>query len=420
MTRNRSTRRYFVWGEIEITFRESDFSINYIHLRATLRRYRCRNRMIALQVFDPLPTTPVPSVNFSSLLAICVNSGTPLLHRTTSNSFTFRVILYKDGYDVMSIQIEKYLTMVSKRQKILAPLLFLLIFLFLRPANDVKISQKTIIQEIKAMEQSLRKRDQDIVFDEINADSARREEDDGQFPFQISHRRASLLRRDLLVLNMMPVSVGDAEARARVRRMWGAREVVASTRLRPLFLVGESRDAEQQRRLQDESDEYHDVIQVGFVDSYLNLTLKTLSALHWKHTRCRHVPWLLKSDADVFMNPWSVSETLQKATEDIVCRVLYARIVCRPHTCKDKRWIIPPELYPHDHYPPYCNGPVYAVNQNFIQTVLPAASAKNPFPMEDAYFTGILVQGTGLRYKDIAKRCQLYHLREPSPQTIAT
>ncbi|XP_037788645.1 beta-1,3-galactosyltransferase 2-like isoform X2 [Penaeus monodon] len=311
--------------------------------------------------------------------------------------------------------------MFRRRQKILAPLLFLLIFLFLRPANDVKISQKRIIQEIQGhgvvAEESA---DQDIVFDEINADSARREEDDGQFPFRFLIDEPHFCAEDLLVLNMMPVSVGDAEARARVRRMWGAREVVASTRLRPLFLVGESRDAEQQRRLQDESEEYHDVIQVGFVDSYLNLTLKTLSALHWKHTRCRHVPWLLKSDADVFMNPWSVSETLQKATEDIVCRVLYARIVCRPHTCKDKRWIIPPELYPHDHYPPYCNGPVYAVNQNFIQTVLPAASAKNPFPMEDAYFTGILVQGTGLRYKDIAKRCQLYHLREPPHETIAS
>ncbi|XP_069979337.1 beta-1,3-galactosyltransferase 2 [Penaeus vannamei] len=317
--------------------------------------------------------------------------------------------------------------MFRRRQKILLSLLFIFIFLLLRPANNNKISQKQIIQEIQGqgavVEENL---DQDIVFDEINADSAMREEEnvgeeiEKELPFKFLIDEPHFCAKDLLVLNMMPVSVGDVESRARVRRMWGSREVVASTKLRPLFLVGESSDAEQQRRLQEESDEYHDVIQVGFVDSYLNLTLKTLSALHWKHTRCRHVPWLLKSDADVFVSPWSVSEVLQKATEDIVCRVLYARIVCRPHNCKDKRWIIPPELYPHDHYPPYCNGPAYAVSQKFIQKVLPAASAKNPFPMEDAYFTGILVQGTGLRYQDIAKRCQLYHLREPPHDAIAS
>ncbi|XP_037783721.1 beta-1,3-galactosyltransferase 2-like [Penaeus monodon] len=239
-----------------------------------------------------------------------------------------------------------------------------------------------------------------------------------EFPYKFLIDEPHFCAEDLLVLNVMPVSVGDAEARARVRKMWGAREVVASTRLRPLFLVGETNGTEQQRRLQEESDEYHDVIQVGFVDSYLNLTLKTLSALHWKHTRCRHVPWLLKSDADVFVSPWAVTRLLSNETADIVCRLLFSKNVCQPHNCRDKRWIIPPEVYPHEFYPPYCNGPVYAVNQKSVREILTVASAENPFVMEDAYYTGILVQGLDLKYNNIGSRCQLYHLKHLPYNTV--
>lgn len=239
-----------------------------------------------------------------------------------------------------------------------------------------------------------------------------------EFPYKFLMDEPHFCAEDLLVLNMMPVSVGDAEARARIRRMWGSREVVASTKLRPLFLVGESSDAEQQRRLQEESDEYHDVIQVGFVDSYLNLTLKTLSALHWKHTRCRQVPWLLKSDADVFVSPWALTKLLRNETADIVCRLLFSKNVCRPHNCRDKRWMIPLEVYPNEFYPPYCNGPAYAVNQKFVREILTVASAEKPFVMEDAYYTGILAQGLDLKYNNIGSRCQLYHLKQPPYDTV--
>lgn len=315
--------------------------------------------------------------------------------------------------------------MFRRRQKILLSLLFIFIFLLLRPANNNKISQKQIIQEIQGqgavVEENL---DQDIVFDEINADSAMREEEnvgeeiEKELPFKFLIDEPHFCAKDLLVLNMMPVSVGDAEARARIRRMWGSREVVASTKLRPLFLVGESSDAEQQRRLQEESDEYHDVIQVGFVDSYLNLTLKTLSALHWKHTRCRQVPWLLKSDADVFVSPWALTKLLRNETADIVCRLLFSKNVCRPHNCRDKRWMIPLEVYPNEFYPPYCNGPAYAVNQKFVREILTVASAEKPFVMEDAYYTGILAQGLDLKYNNIGSRCQLYHLKQPPYDTV--
>ncbi|XP_063606455.1 beta-1,3-galactosyltransferase 2-like isoform X2 [Penaeus indicus] len=299
------------------------------------------------------------------------------------------------------------LRMISKRRKALLSLLTAtLLFLFLKIIADEQEAEVVVKHELTAK----------VTHDSVKHYGGNFSKSDRlltEFPYEFLIDEPHFCAEDLLVLNMMPVSVGDAESRARVRRMWGARDVVASTRLRPLFLVGEARDAEQQRRLQEESDEYRDVIQVGFVDSYLNLTLKTLSALHWKHTRCRHVPWLLKSDADVFVSPWAVTRLLRNETADIVCRLLFSKNVCRPHNCKDKRWMIPPEVYPHEFYPPYCNGPVYAVNQKSVREILTVASADTPFVMEDAYYTGILVQGLDLKYNNIGSRCQLYHLKHP-------
>ncbi|XP_042874649.1 beta-1,3-galactosyltransferase 2-like [Penaeus japonicus] len=313
--------------------------------------------------------------------------------------------------------------MYRRRQKLLLALALLVAFVLLRPGSDTKASQTHDISQavpVKEVAGEVEPK-QGIVFDEISADPAvpGGGGGGGPFPYEFLIDEPRFCEEDLQVVNMMPISVGDATSRARVRGMWGAKEVVASTRLRPLFLVGESRDAEQQRRLQEESDEYHDVIQVGFVDAYLNLTLKTLSALHWKHTRCPHVPWLLKSDADVFVSPWTVSRVLRNESADIVCRLLFSKNVCRPHNCKDERWFIPPEVYPHEYYPPYCNGPVYAVNRKFVREILTVASAENPFVMEDAYYTGILVQGLDLKYHNLGSRCQLYHLKQPPYETLA-
>lgn len=47
---------------------------------------------------------------------------------------------------------------------------------------------------------------------------------------------------------------------------------------------------------------YGDLIVGNFVDSYSNLTLKTLSMLEWVDTYCPRVPKFLKTDDDMFIN----------------------------------------------------------------------------------------------------------------------
>lgn len=53
-----------------------------------------------------------------------------------------------------------------------------------------------------------------------------------------------------------------------------------------VFLVGETANNETQLRIGQESEMFGDVIQESFVDSYNNLTLKTIMMLKWVTTNC--------------------------------------------------------------------------------------------------------------------------------------
>jgi len=65
------------------------------------------------------------------------------------------------------------------------------------------------------------------------------------------------------------------------------------------FLVGYSEEFHLD--LEYESDLFGDIIITDHVDSYNNLTLKTLAAFDWMQTYCKQAEYLLKTDDDMFI-----------------------------------------------------------------------------------------------------------------------
>ena len=45
-----------------------------------------------------------------------------------------------------------------------------------------------------------------------------------------------------------------------------------------------------------------DIIQEDFVDSYMNLTLKTIMGIKWAQNYCSKASFILKTDDDIFVN----------------------------------------------------------------------------------------------------------------------
>ena len=55
-------------------------------------------------------------------------------------------------------------------------------------------------------------------------------------------------------------------------------------------------------KIAEEARTYGDVIQEDFVDSYMNLTLKSVMGLRWAHHHCPELDFFMKTDDDVFVN----------------------------------------------------------------------------------------------------------------------
>jgi hypothetical protein len=87
------------------------------------------------------------------------------------------------------------------------------------------------------------------------------------------------------------------DMRLAIRQTWGH----YSTRrdIKIAFLVGTSNEDE---KIMAENYVYSDIIRGKFVDSYNNLTLKTISMLEWVDKECPKASFILKTDDDMFIN----------------------------------------------------------------------------------------------------------------------
>ena len=66
-----------------------------------------------------------------------------------------------------------------------------------------------------------------------------------------------------------------------------------------VFIVGLQED--KMADLEEESDQNGDLVITEHMDSYNNLTLKTMAAFDWMLTFCPQTEYLLKTDDDMFI-----------------------------------------------------------------------------------------------------------------------
>lgn len=105
------------------------------------------------------------------------------------------------------------------------------------------------------------------------------------------------------LLIMIISAVDHFKQRRFIRQTWGrslSQPAVGASAY--VFLIGGSDDSAVQRRVEREHRQYADLVQVDVVDSYSNLTRKSVALLHWVATFCPCARFVLKSDDDVYVN----------------------------------------------------------------------------------------------------------------------
>ncbi|XP_028270283.1 beta-1,3-galactosyltransferase 1 [Parambassis ranga] len=182
---------------------------------------------------------------------------------------------------------------------------------------------------------------------------------------------------------MVPVGPQEAAARQAVRKTWGSSGQDTLT----LFYAGLPEGGQltpQQEQLEEESRHYKDIIQMNFVDSYHNLTIKTMMMMKWLMTHCPTASYAMKVDADIFVNVFYLIRRLKDSPRQGFITGSVIRDG-KPRRDPNSRWYLSEELYSEDSFPPYVSGAGYVFSTDLAGRISWASRFVRAIPLEDVY-----------------------------------
>lgn len=117
------------------------------------------------------------------------------------------------------------------------------------------------------------------------------------------------------------------DARLAIRQTWG--HYAARRDIAMAFVLGATNIQSIEDSLEAESYMYSDIIRGRFIDSYNNLTLKTISSLEWVDTYCPRASYVLKTDDDMFINVLRLMAFIDKHRLEERQKIIFGRLAKR-------------------------------------------------------------------------------------------
>ncbi|NXO21997.1 B3GL1 acetylgalactosaminyltransferase, partial [Cisticola juncidis] len=206
-------------------------------------------------------------------------------------------------------------------------------------------------------------------------------------PFTLRQRARCAHARPFLVI-LVASRPRDIQARQAIRITWGSRGSWWGQRVLTLFLLG--RDAHSEAgaaalSVEDESALYGDILRQDFMDTYDNLTLKTIMAFQWLSEFCSNARFFMKADADVFINTPNLVKFLLRLNSSENLFTGYPLINNFAYRGLDRKRFISYEEYPFKVFPPYCSGLGYILDGKLALRTYELMGHVRPLKFEDAY-----------------------------------
>lgn len=130
------------------------------------------------------------------------------------------------------------------------------------------------------------------------------------FQYSINQRPALCRRGSNLDLYVLIVSApANFDKRDLLRQTW--LNHLPQGGGRHAFFIGQPMKEGIQKMIEKENNKYGDIIQLKMMDSYYNLTLKTVALLHWTANYCPGANFVLKCDDDVFVNVDNLASSIR-------------------------------------------------------------------------------------------------------------
>uniref|UniRef100_A0A2K6EV16 Hexosyltransferase n=1 Tax=Propithecus coquereli TaxID=379532 RepID=A0A2K6EV16_PROCO len=162
------------------------------------------------------------------------------------------------------------------------------------------------------------------------------------------------------------------KARQAIRVTWGEKMSWWGYEVLTFFLLGQQAEREQTMlglSLKDEHLLYGDIIQQEFLDTYNNLTLKTIMAFRWVTEFCPNTKYIMKTDTDVFINTGNLVKDLLNLN--------YLEKFFTGYPLNDnysyrgfyQKTPISYQEYPFKVFSPYCSGMGYIMSRDLVPRI---------------------------------------------------
>lgn len=207
---------------------------------------------------------------------------------------------------------------------------------------------------------------------------------------------------DILIL--ISSAPSEYAQRRTIRQTWGSRCNQIDSRIKCVFVIGNFRntsanidnirtfpskvvdDSYNKSQLIKESKDFKDIVQFDFIDSYGNLTYKTLSGLKWAVNVCASAEYVMKTDTDMFVNTELLPLLVQTAPI-----TLFMGGFCWgpsfPNRDIFSKWFVSYKSYRHHQFPPMCSGTGYIMSRDVVQLILRKSRNIPFFHLEDVYIS---------------------------------
>ncbi|XP_004695825.1 PREDICTED: beta-1,3-galactosyltransferase 5-like [Condylura cristata] len=192
----------------------------------------------------------------------------------------------------------------------------------------------------------------------------------------------------------------QAAARSAIRSTWGRERTVRGKRVRALFLLGATPSRDLAQAVAREGQQHRDTVQKDFLDTYDNLTLKTMMGMEWVHRYCPQAAFAMKTDSDMFINVDYLVELLLKKnqTSRFFTGLLYKNSL--PVRRRSNKWFLSREEYQWGTFPTYCDGTGYVFSSDVASLVYHVSESVRFIRLEDV-FVGLCLQKLKIRPRQL-------------------
>lgn len=137
-------------------------------------------------------------------------------------------------------------------------------------------------------------------------------------------------------------------------------------RVRIVFLLGYSFN-ESNSEIARESDIFNDIVQEDFLDTYRNLTYKTVMGYRWATRYCSVATHILFQDDDFHFNVANVFYFLRLQQDTDSVYIGHYIEDSPPDRHNDSKYYMTYDDYPHPYFPPYFPGGAYFISMTIAQ-----------------------------------------------------